>query len=166
MTTTIKLSGGDLGSDEMYVRCDLTQAASPVQVQYRTDGDAWDGTQYQCADARHRDSGLAEIGRKLAAAAVEMPYDDFDCEWEVVVVVPREEKITEAAEHIDAEHRDSSYVYYARETSEWWRVSEDDLVDLYDLMHHDDEEIRVSAYSHWCAGGPGELISESEAKES
>lgn len=81
--TTIKLFDGDLGSDEIMVRCDLSQASSPIEVNYRSnDRDSWESTQYQCADARHRVGGLVEIGKKLAAVAVECG-EDFDCESEV-----------------------------------------------------------------------------------
>lgn len=81
--TTIKLSGGDLGNESMLVRCDLAQASAPVQADYGT-GDGWSDTQYQCADTRHRTSGLIEIGKALAARAVEMPSDEFDCDCEEV----------------------------------------------------------------------------------
>ena len=81
--TTIKLSGGDLGLETMLVRCNLAEASAPVMAKYNP-GDDWCGTQYQCADTRHRTSGLAEIGKELAARAVEMRVDDFDCDWEEV----------------------------------------------------------------------------------
>jgi len=35
--TTIKLFGGDLGNEEMMIRCDLSEASSPVQVDYRNE---------------------------------------------------------------------------------------------------------------------------------
>jgi hypothetical protein len=83
--TTIRLSGGGLGSDTMDVRCDLSQAASAVQANYRTEPDStWVPTQYQCADARHTVEGLAEIGRRLAARACEMPIEAFGCDWRVI----------------------------------------------------------------------------------
>lgn len=83
--TTIKLSGGDLCNETMLVRCNLAQASAPVQADYMTgDGDGWCATQYQCADCRHTVSGLAEIGRLLAASACEMPADVFACDWEEV----------------------------------------------------------------------------------
>jgi uncharacterized protein YraI len=82
--TTIKLFDGDLGSEEMCVRCNLSRADSGIEVDYGT-GDGWKGTQYQCADAQHRTAGLAEIGKTLAAQAVEMPVDDFECETEELV---------------------------------------------------------------------------------
>lgn len=80
---TIKLSGGDLGSEKMMVRCNLTEASAPVQVDY-CEGDGWQGTQYQCADTRHRVSGLIDLAKILAAAAVEMPAGSFDCDAEEV----------------------------------------------------------------------------------
>ena len=81
--TTIKLSGGDLGNEAMLVRCILSEASSPVQVDYQT-GNGWGPTQYQCADTRHRSSGLIGIAKQLAARAVEVPESDFDCDAEEV----------------------------------------------------------------------------------
>jgi uncharacterized protein YraI len=83
MTTTIKLFDGDLGSETMLVRCNLSQASAPVEVDYQT-GSGWESTQYQCADTRHRTSGLIEIGKTLAAHAVEVPVDEFSCDSEEV----------------------------------------------------------------------------------
>lgn len=69
------------------------------------------------------------------------------------------DKISEACELIGAESIGNDYyVYYATETSEWWRVSGDELSELSDLMHDDDEYIRADAYSHWCAGSPGQVV--------
>lgn len=80
--TTIKLSSGDLGIEEMMVRCNLAEASAPVEVDYCT-GDGWEPTQYQCADCRHADAGLIAIGKQLAAQAVEMAENEFDCDAEV-----------------------------------------------------------------------------------
>ena len=69
--TIITLSGGDLGSEIIRLRCDLTRAESPVEIDYCT-GDGYEPTQYQCADCSHRQSGLIAIGRILAARAMEI----------------------------------------------------------------------------------------------
>lgn len=82
--TTIKLSGGNLGSETMMVRCNLAQASAPVQVDYEM-GNGWEGTQYQCADASHRTDRLIEIAKGLAAHAVETPEADFTCEAEEII---------------------------------------------------------------------------------
>lgn len=84
--TVIKLFGGDLGGETMLVRCNLSEASAPVQVDYCTERgeERWQPTQYQCADCRHYTSGLAEIGMILAAEAVGMGRDEFDCDWEEV----------------------------------------------------------------------------------
>ena len=81
--TTIQLSNGDLGGETMLVRCDLTQASAPVQVDYKT-GSGWEGTQYQCADARHTSQGLEQIAKQLAARAVEIPEGKFECDSEII----------------------------------------------------------------------------------
>ena len=78
--TIIKLLAGSMGLDVAFFRCDLSQASSPVE--HYSDSSGWDATQYQCADCKHRDSGLAEIAMRLAATYCE--DSDFDCEWEVV----------------------------------------------------------------------------------
>jgi hypothetical protein len=79
--TTIKLFGGDLGNEEMMIRCNLSEASSPVEVDYRNDiQDAWQSTQYQAADVRHRTKGLIAIGMQLAAEALELPERHFTCE--------------------------------------------------------------------------------------
>lgn len=83
--TTIKLSGGSLGSETMLVRCNLSQASSPVEVDYQNDAErGWESTQYQCADASHRTSGLIRIAKSLAAAAVEVREDELSCDSEDV----------------------------------------------------------------------------------
>ena len=79
--TTIRFFDGDLGGEQMLVRCNLAEASAPVEVDYCT-GDGWQPTQYQCADARHTNAGLIEIGEILAAQAVEIPTDKFSCESE------------------------------------------------------------------------------------
>ena len=79
-TTTVKLSGGILGSETMLVRCQLANAAAPVEVDYCM-GDGWKPTQYQAADARHYASGLAKVGMELAQVAVQ---EQGTCDWEEV----------------------------------------------------------------------------------
>lgn len=78
--TTYRLSGGDLGSEQMFIRCDLSQASAPVQVNY-DEGSGWESTQYQCADCRHADVGLVRIGKTLAADAVEVDRESFGCSY-------------------------------------------------------------------------------------
>ena len=65
------------------MRCDLSQAAAPIQVNYLVDDSAYEGTQYQCADARHTINGLAAIGRELLAAAIQVD-GDLDTTYEVI----------------------------------------------------------------------------------
>ena len=68
-------------------------------------------------------------------------------------------KITrqDAIDFIDAYKRNGSWMYFARETSETYRLSEDDIDYLVELMNHEDDDIRRDAYSHWCTGS-GELV--------
>jgi len=81
--TTIKVINGDMGSESMSVRCDLSQASAPVEVNYGTGG-GWESTQYQCADARHTVSGLKQIAKTIAAKAVEMPESQFAADFDEV----------------------------------------------------------------------------------
>ena len=77
---TIKLFDGDFGSDVMILRCDLSQASSPVE--WHSGDEEWQHSQFQCADCRHSEDGLFEIGKQIAAVALEIPT--VDCEWEEV----------------------------------------------------------------------------------
>ena len=80
--TTLKITCSDV-SESLLVRCDLSQAAAPIQVDYLAENVGWESTQYQCADARHTINGMAEIGRRLLAAAVE-DGGDLDTTYEVI----------------------------------------------------------------------------------
>lgn len=79
--TTLILHGGNLGSETIRVRCDLDRAESPIEADYGVGH--WVPTQYQCSDCSHIHGELAEIGKRLAAVALEQPVDTFDCEWEI-----------------------------------------------------------------------------------
>lgn len=79
---TIKLTGGDLGSEESLYRCDLAQAAAPVE--YLDKEGEWHSTQYQCADCRHYVEGLIAIAKQLEAGFNERSEDDFDCDGELI----------------------------------------------------------------------------------
>jgi hypothetical protein len=81
--TTIKLSGGDLGTETMMVRADLRQASAMIEVDYGT-GDGWERSQFQTADARHTVSGLIDVAKTLAARAVEMTTEEFECQSEQI----------------------------------------------------------------------------------
>jgi hypothetical protein len=71
---------------------------------------------------------------------------------------------TDALDHIGATEAPdgTGYVYRADETSEWYRITEEDAVALRDLMNDEDEDVARDAYSHWCAGY-GELIGDDSA---
>jgi len=53
MTATKKYKNARTG-ETIEIRADFAQASSPLEVRY--DGGDWVGTQYQVADARHRES--------------------------------------------------------------------------------------------------------------
>jgi hypothetical protein len=59
----------------------LTRRSPPRR---RLFGQHWESTQFQCADCRHYTSGLIEVGKQLAAQAVEMREDEFSCEAEEI----------------------------------------------------------------------------------
>jgi hypothetical protein len=69
--TALKLHGGDLGDDIMVLRCDLTNAAATVEW-HNGDG-MWVPSQYQCADCHHSINGLVQVGKQIAAVALELP---------------------------------------------------------------------------------------------
>ena len=99
--TTIRLHDGDMGSEEMLVRCDLTRATAPVEVDYQADDEAgWESTLYQCADARHTTSGLVEVATILAAQAFESAPAKFGFLWTLL-----------DADGQDAEDQQESYFY-------------------------------------------------------
>ena len=160
--------------DKYSVEADFAQASSPVLFTGET-------TPYQVADFGH--NAEAAMRRQLTQAAIDSgsavdedgDLDDEEAAAQIedavgrmrdVSPVPRAEKISEAAAHIDASPAADAdgYLYYADETSRYYRVDEDDLVELYDLLHHEDEDLRGSAYSHWCAGTLGEELTEEEAE--
>jgi oligoendopeptidase F len=74
----------------------------------------------------------------------------------------RAEKIVEAVEKIGASKNADGYVYRADETGEWYQLTEDEMVELSDLMHDPDPAIRNDAYSHWC-NATGTLIGDDVA---
>jgi len=83
--TTLKITCPAI-KESLLVRCDLSQAASPILVDWMAEGEdpCWDSTQYQCADARHRITGLAAIGRKLLLNALEEYDDTLQTSYEIV----------------------------------------------------------------------------------
>ena len=69
MTTTLKVTAKAM-NESLLVRCNLSQAASPIEVNYLAEpGSEFQHTQFQCADARHRKDLLADIGADLLADA-------------------------------------------------------------------------------------------------
>ena len=70
-------------------------------------------------------------------------------------------RVLAAAEYVQAQPHDGGWAFYAPEVGTWWHVDDDDLEDLYDLLHHEDEQIRGDAYSHWCASYGGECLGRS-----
>ena len=81
--TLVVLRGGDLGDEKCMVRCDLSEASSPVEVDWCNDSgrpSGWESTQYQCADTSHRWSGLAGLAMQIAADGVRLHEDYFDCD--------------------------------------------------------------------------------------
>ena len=81
--TTLKITAPSI-DESLLVRCDLSQAAALIQVDYSADDCGWDSTQYQCADARHTINGLAEIGRRLLLDALEERDDTLKTQFEIV----------------------------------------------------------------------------------
>jgi hypothetical protein len=72
--TTLKITC-PAAKESLLVRCDLSQASSPIQVDYLV-GNGWEGSQWQCADARHSRDGLASIGSQLLTDAIQTEADE------------------------------------------------------------------------------------------
>lgn len=78
----IRFFGGHLGADTITFRCSLSEASSPIQYWDEEDS-RWRPTQYHCADARHRVSGMVRLCRELIADLCCIDLDQFDCQSEV-----------------------------------------------------------------------------------
>ena len=81
--SVVVLRGGDLEDRTVMVRCNLSDAAASVQVDWcRNNGrpSGWESTQYQCTDASHRWGELAELGKVLAADGGPVPHEEFECD--------------------------------------------------------------------------------------
>lgn len=72
--------------ETLQVRCNLTEASSPVEVNYMT-GDGWTSTQWQCADCRHMWGQLANLGARLLASACGESYEHEDASYQYSEVV-------------------------------------------------------------------------------
>lgn len=139
--TTIKLSGGDLGLESMLVRCNLSEASAPVQVDY-CEGSGWESTQYQCADCRHRTSGLIARGKELAASAVELPDGDFACDSEELPFAD-ESDVREWIESVDETNTQPEDI--ADELAAAWQV-------VYGHpLGDEDADTQRDAWSHLCS---------------
>lgn len=77
--TTIKVTASNI-SESLIVRCDLTRAESPVEVNYLNDGkhSPWESTQYQCGNTRHTVKGLTDLGETLLAEALQEPEESLE----------------------------------------------------------------------------------------
>lgn len=83
--TTLKVTASSM-AESLLIRCNLTEAASPVQVDYLSgDGEGWQPTQYQCANVQHREQGLVDLGAELLAKACECSVRDLgEIAYEVI----------------------------------------------------------------------------------
>ena len=81
--TTLRITC-DQVSESLLVRCDLSRSESPIQVDYLV-GNGGEGSQWQCADARHTRDGLASIGSQLLGEALGECDGEFATDYEEVV---------------------------------------------------------------------------------
>lgn len=79
----IKFFGGDLAKTVAYYRCNLTDAASPIEY-WDYGRESWIGTQYQCSNALHRTEGMIELCYQLIAWEIGCDVETLECEHEVV----------------------------------------------------------------------------------
>lgn len=62
------------------------------------------------------------------------------------------DKVSIAAQFLFSKWIDGECVYFDDSTRKNYRCdSEDEMVDLYDLLSSRDSDVRRDAYSHWCA---------------
>ena len=89
--TTVEVTADlEHAAETLRVRANLSDAAGTVYVDYRTGQGRkadWQPTQFQTADARHRTSGLAAIGERLMASALETPENDLETTWEDITAI-------------------------------------------------------------------------------
>lgn len=78
--TTLKITSASIG-ESIKVRCNLCDASSPVEVNY-LEGHGWQGTQWQAANTRHTLRGLADLGHRLMAEALQEPEEAIETEAE------------------------------------------------------------------------------------
>lgn len=80
MKTTIKLHDGDIGDGEqILVRCELSNPASPIEVDF-CEGEGWTDTQYQSEVTARRYVGLVTVAKKIASDSLQIAK--FSCEVE------------------------------------------------------------------------------------
>lgn len=77
--TTLKITMTGI-SESLKVRCNLSEATSPIEVDY-LEGHGWQGTQWQAANTRHTTQGLADIGHRLLAEALQEPEEAIETEY-------------------------------------------------------------------------------------
>lgn len=73
----IRVRGEGVG-EFLKVRCNLSDASSPVEVNY-LEGSGWESTQYQCWNTRHTPEGLAALGEQLLCEALQ--DDEVETVW-------------------------------------------------------------------------------------
>lgn len=73
---TVYLFDGDLGGDEMLVRTDLSDPTAPIEVNH-CDGEGWQSSGHQSAEAMGREWRLREVAILLAAEACQCDHAQF-----------------------------------------------------------------------------------------
>jgi hypothetical protein len=108
--------------------------------------------------------GALEDGDYLAREGYTDSDEDAIGEAHRILVERKEKKIQEAMDELNADLMGGHYYYFADETQEWYKITEREMVELSELIHHDAPEIASNAYSHWC-NSTGEEITKKEARE-
>jgi len=79
---TLRLAGGELGDDPVFVRCLLTTLDAPIELcipHYEAMRD-WQETGYTSTDCNRRLSSFVLISKQLIASCFNVPIEDFECE--------------------------------------------------------------------------------------
>lgn len=85
---TIRMFGGCLNDDELWVQCDIEHAGARVFTNYHQYEAEWQPTKYSAIDCPQRTArGLAWVGQRIAERL--NPYVDLEevgrCMWEEVL---------------------------------------------------------------------------------
>jgi len=148
MTTTLKITAENI-SESLKIRCNLSDVASGVEVDYCNDeGQNWYPTQWQAGHARHSIDGLTDLGAEILAEALEMPVADLG-EITVANLSPSTGRFSTAADVAE-------WMESVDESTTQRQDIEDELADAWLIVYgnslaDEDDDMQRDAWSHLCS---------------